>query len=76
MGGHDCVRGTRGRHDDQPQGAITNNAAVTFDQAANGTYAGAMSGTGALTKSGAGTVTLSGQQLFGWHYGDGGHAAG
>ena len=41
------------------QGAITNNAAVTFEQTTNGTYAGAMSGTGVLTKAGAGTVTLT-----------------
>jgi autotransporter-associated beta strand protein len=41
------------------QGAITNNAAVTFNQAADGTYAGTMSGTGSLTKSGAGSVTLT-----------------
>jgi fibronectin-binding autotransporter adhesin len=46
------------------QGAITNNAAVTFNQAAAGTYAGAMSGTGSLTKSGAGTVTLSGANSY------------
>ena len=42
------------------QGNITNNAAVLFDQAGDGTYAGAMSGTGSLTKLGAGTLTLSG----------------
>ncbi len=42
------------------QGAITNNAAVVFDQANAGTYAGAMTGTGSLTKSGAGNLTLSG----------------
>ena len=42
------------------QGNITNNAAVIFDQAGDGTYAGAMSGTGSLTKLGAGTLTLSG----------------
>ncbi|MFM8494396.1 MAG: autotransporter-associated beta strand repeat-containing protein, partial [Planctomycetia bacterium] len=42
------------------QGAITNNAAVTFDQATSGTYAGTMSGSGSLTKAGAGAVTLSG----------------
>lgn len=42
------------------RGNITNNAAVTFDQATNGTYAGSMSGTGSLTKAGAGALTLSG----------------
>ncbi|MCE9629647.1 MAG: autotransporter-associated beta strand repeat-containing protein [Planctomycetia bacterium] len=42
------------------QGAITNNAAVTFDQATSGTYSGAMTGSGSLTKIGDGVVTLSG----------------
>ncbi|NCD23314.1 MAG: hypothetical protein EOL90_10300, partial [Spartobacteria bacterium] len=42
------------------QGNITNNSALTFNQAGAGTYAGVLSGTGALTNKGAGTVTLSG----------------
>ena len=46
------------------QGAITNNAAVVFDQATNGTYAGVMSGSGSLTKNGAGTVTLTGANSY------------
>jgi autotransporter-associated beta strand protein len=46
------------------QGAVVNNAAVEFDQATSGTYAGAMSGTGSLTKSGAGTITLSGANSY------------
>ncbi|MGB8853339.1 MAG: autotransporter-associated beta strand repeat-containing protein [Pirellulales bacterium] len=46
------------------QGAITNNAAVTFDQAASGTYSGVMAGSGSLTKLGAGTLTLSGNNSF------------
>lgn len=45
---------------DSLQGAITNNAAVTFNQTTDGTYAGIMTGTGSLTKSGTGAVTLSG----------------
>jgi autotransporter-associated beta strand protein len=49
---------------DSLQGAITNNAAVTFDQTTDGTYAGIMSGSGSLTKSGAGAVTLSGANDF------------
>jgi autotransporter-associated beta strand protein len=46
------------------QGAITNNAAVSFDQSIAGTYAGLMSGTGTLTKAGAGTLTLSGANTY------------
>ncbi|MBL0891009.1 MAG: autotransporter domain-containing protein, partial [Gemmatimonadaceae bacterium] len=46
------------------QGNIVNNAAVVFDQASNGTYAGNMSGTGSLTKSGAGMLTLSGNNSY------------
>jgi autotransporter-associated beta strand protein len=42
------------------QGDITNNAAVTFNQSSDGTYAGNMSGSGSLTKLGTGNVTLSG----------------
>jgi len=47
------------------QGPITNNAAVAFDQATDGTYAGNMTGTGSLTKLGAGNVTLSGTNGYG-----------
>ena len=46
------------------QGAIVDNANVTFNQATNGTYAGVLSGTGTLTKSGAGTVSLSGANTY------------
>ncbi len=46
------------------QGAITNNAAVTFDQGTNGAYAGEMSGSGSLTKRGSGAVTLSGGNTY------------
>ena len=46
------------------QGSITNSAAVTFDQATDGTYAGIMSGSGSLTKLGAGNVTLSGANTY------------
>ncbi|WP_296345300.1 autotransporter-associated beta strand repeat-containing protein [Reyranella sp.] len=46
------------------QGAITNNAAVVFDQASNGTYSGNMSGSGSLTKTGGGNVTLSGTNTY------------
>ncbi len=46
------------------QGAIVNNAAVTFDQASSGTYAGAMSGTGSFTKANSGTLTLTGSNTY------------
>lgn len=46
------------------QGDILNNAALVFDQAANGTFAGDISGNGAFTKSGAGTLNLTGTSSF------------
>jgi outer membrane autotransporter protein len=46
------------------QGAILNNAALIFDQASAGTYAGALSGSGTLTKRGAGALTLTGTSPF------------
>jgi autotransporter-associated beta strand protein len=42
------------------QGNITDNAALIFDQANDGTFADAISGTGTFTKTGAGTLTLNG----------------
>ena len=42
------------------QGDIADSAALIFDQANNGTFAGAISGTGSLTKTGAGALTLNG----------------
>jgi uncharacterized protein with beta-barrel porin domain len=46
------------------QGAITNNAAVTFNQTTDGTYSGSMTGNGTLTKTGNGTLTLSGSNNY------------
>ncbi len=42
------------------QGNIVNNAALVFDQAATGTYAGVISGSGSITKTGAGQLILTG----------------
>ncbi|MDL2286664.1 autotransporter-associated beta strand repeat-containing protein, partial [Desulfococcaceae bacterium OttesenSCG-928-F15] len=46
------------------QGDIENNAAVSFNQAGDGTYSGDMSGTGSLTKEGAGDLILSGANNY------------
>ncbi|HEX7817042.1 MAG TPA: autotransporter-associated beta strand repeat-containing protein, partial [Dyella sp.] len=46
------------------QGNMTDNAALVFNQAADGTYAGNISGTGSFTKTGAGTLTLSGTNAY------------
>jgi autotransporter-associated beta strand protein len=47
---------------DSIQGAILNNANVTFNQTTPGTYAGNMSGTGSVTKSG--NVTFTGTNTY------------
>ncbi|TDP48300.1 autotransporter domain-containing protein [Zavarzinia compransoris] len=39
---------------------ITDNAAVTFDQATDGTFAANIGGTGSVTKAGDGTLTVTG----------------
>ena len=46
------------------QGNITNNAAIVFNQATTGTYAGILAGTGSLTKLGAGTLILAGVNTY------------
>lgn len=46
------------------QGNITNNAAIVFDQASSGAYAGAISGAGSLAKTGAGNVNLTGTHTY------------
>ncbi|MFL9866911.1 autotransporter-associated beta strand repeat-containing protein [Paraburkholderia fungorum] len=47
------------------QGSITNNAALVFDQASNGTFNGSISGTGTVTKQNTGTLTFNGAQSYG-----------
>jgi autotransporter-associated beta strand protein len=46
------------------QGAITNNATVTFDQATTGNFVSTMSGSGSLTKLGVGTVKITGSNSY------------
>ncbi|AHF90605.1 autotransporter [Opitutaceae bacterium TAV5] len=46
------------------QGDIANSAAVTFDQAAAGTYSGVIDGIGSVTKTGAGILTLTGANTY------------
>jgi autotransporter-associated beta strand protein len=44
--------------------AITNNAALVFNQGFNGTYAGSIGGSGAVTVQGGGTVTFTGSNTY------------
>jgi len=46
------------------QGDIVNNAALVFDDAVGGAYAGDLSGTGTVTKTGTGIVTFSGTNSY------------
>lgn len=59
-GGTTVTAGTLQGNTSSLQGNITNNAAINFDQATNGTYASAMVGIGILTKTGAGNLVLTG----------------
>jgi outer membrane autotransporter protein len=59
-GGTTVSAGTLTGNTNSLQGNITNNATLTFAQAAAGTYAGVISGTGALSKTGSGALTLTG----------------
>ena len=63
-GGTTVSAGMLTGHTASLQGAIDNDAAVTFNQAAAGTYGGVMSGTGGLTKVGAGNLTLTAANTF------------
>ncbi|MBN9514765.1 MAG: autotransporter domain-containing protein [Alphaproteobacteria bacterium] len=64
-GGTTVSAGTLQGTSNSLQGKITNNAAVIFDQAFNGTYAGDMTGTGTLTKNGTGKLNLTGISTVG-----------
>ena len=46
------------------QGSIANNAALVFDQAGAGTFAGVISGTGSVTKQNSGVLTLTGANTY------------
>ncbi len=63
-GGTTVSGGTLQGTTDSLQGAITNNAAVTFNQSTNGTYAGNMTGSGAVSLTGTGNVTFSGTNSY------------
>ena len=52
-------------------GSVFNSAALIFDQAVDGTYAGTLTGRGMATKSGTGTLTLSGISRHFWTIEDG-----
>jgi autotransporter-associated beta strand protein len=45
-------------------GDVTNNGALTFNQATTGAFSGVISGSGTFTKTGAGNLTLSGSNTY------------
>jgi fibronectin-binding autotransporter adhesin len=63
-GGTTVNAGTLSGNTASLQGNIANNAAVIFDQASDGAYAGAISGSGSLTKNGTGKTILSGANTY------------
>lgn len=64
LGGTTVTAGNLIGTTDSLQGAIANNATVTFRQSAAGIYAGVMSGAGALVKEGTGNVELTGLNTY------------
>lgn len=63
-GGTIITHGTLVGNTTSLQGAIANNAALVFDQTADGTFAGIVSGTGALTKQGGARLLLTGANSY------------
>ncbi|MEN9468538.1 MAG: hypothetical protein RL630_271 [Verrucomicrobiota bacterium] len=63
-GGTTISAGTLAGNTASLQGNILNNAALSFNQATDGTYAGNISGTGSLNKTGAGALALSGTNTY------------
>ena len=63
-GGTTVTSGALIGNTDSLQGNITNNAALAFYQADNGTYAGTLSGSGTLLQYGPGTLTLTGSNTY------------
>ena len=63
-GGTTLSGGTTTGSTNSLQGAIVNNAALTFEQATDGTYTGNLTGTGVLNKTGTGALLLTGNNTF------------
>ena len=63
-GGTTLNGGTTTGNTSSLQGAIANNATLTFEQAADGTYTGNLTGAGVLNKTGTGELLLSGNNTF------------
>ncbi|GFZ90061.1 autotransporter-associated beta strand repeat-containing protein [Dyella caseinilytica] len=63
-GGTTVSAGTLQGDSSSLQGNITDNAALVFDQASDGTFGSVISGSGSLVKTGAGTLTLTGANTY------------
>ncbi len=63
-GGTTLNGGTTTGNTNSLQGAIANNAALTFEQGTDGTYTGNLTGAGVLNKTGSGALLLTGDNTF------------
>ncbi|WLH82387.1 autotransporter-associated beta strand repeat-containing protein [Pseudomonas sp. FP2338] len=63
-GGTTLNGGTTTGNTNSLQGAIANNAALTFEQGTDGTYTGNLTGAGVLNKTGTGALLLTGNNTF------------